>query len=102
MKIPENIKKTAIELFKTLSNENSFFSSKRIERMFLMGSVFTISIGTWIYLMVQKTLTATDATIITVPLLTAAGYSAFRTYQDKKLETNTENETNSNSVEENK
>ncbi len=89
MKIPENIKKTAIELFKTLSNENSFFSSKRIERMFLMGSVFIVVLGTFIYEIVNKTLTATEACILIVPLLGAAGYSSFRTYTDKKLENNT-------------
>lgn len=91
-----NLKFTIVELAKTLSNKASFLSSKRIERMFLMGSVFTISIGTWIYLMINGTLTATEACILIVPLLGAAGYNSFRTYTDKKLETSIENGNSTN------
>lgn len=86
MKLPSNIRELVKELLKTLSNEKSLFASKRIERFCLMGSIFTIAIGTWIYLMCMKTLTSTDACIIIVPLLGAAGYNSFRTYKDKKLE----------------
>lgn len=89
MKILENLKIAAKELILTLSNKGSKLSSKRIERMFLMGSVFTISLGSWVYFMYKGMLTSTDVTVIIIPLLGAAGYSSFRTYTDKKLENNT-------------
>lgn len=96
MKSPNNLKETAIELIKTLSNDKSFFASKRVERMLLMGSVYIIALGTFFYEIYNGTLTATEACILIVPLLGAAGYNSFRTYVDKKLETNTDNGNSTN------
>lgn len=89
----ENIKKCAFELLKTLSSKASFFSSKRIERFSFIALTETIIFGTFIYLVYTKQLTALDATILTSPLLLAAGFNLTKTEKAKQIKTE-ENEGN--------
>mgnify|MGYP001615845596 FL=1 len=87
----ENIKKAAFEWLKTLSSKSSFFSSKRLERFSFIGLTEFIILGTFLYLVYMKQLTAIDATILVIPLLTAAGFNMVKTEQAKK-ENKVENE----------
>ena len=87
----ENIKKAVFEWLKTLSSKSSFFSSKRLERFSFIGLTEFIILGTFLYLVYMKQLTAIDATILVIPLLTAAGFNMVKTEQAKK-ENKVENE----------
>ena len=81
----ENIKKLVKELYNTLSSKPSHLSSKRIERMILSAGAVAITLGTWIYLMIKNTLTATDAIMLAGTLFVAAGYNMSQTQKEKKL-----------------
>lgn len=81
-----NIKKGAFELLKTLSSKTSFFSSKRLERFNFVILTDIIVIGTFIYLIYAKTLTALDAVILITPLLVAAGFNMKQTEKAKKID----------------
>lgn len=79
-----NIKKAGFEWLKTLSSKQSFFSSKRLERFVFTGVTVAAVITCIIYEIIQDKLTATEVTILTAPLLLAAGYNLGKTEQAKK------------------
>lgn len=83
----ENIKKVIKDLYDTLSSKHSFLSSKRLERFAFVSTSLSIVIGTFVFLIVAGTLTATDAIILISPLLLAAGYNLAKGEKGKKDET---------------
>ncbi len=90
----ETIKKGIKELIKTFSQNKSFLSSKKLERFSFISVTEIIILGTFIYLIHAKTLTATDAVILTSPLLLAAGYNLVQT--EKEKQNNKEDKENEN------
>lgn len=82
-----NIKKAGFEWLKTLSSRPSFFSSKRLERFSFIGLSDFIVLGTFLYLVVTRQLTAMDAVILITPLLVAAGFNMTQTEKAKTKKT---------------
>ena len=80
------IKTAAFEWLKTLSSKPSFFSSKRLERFVFTGVTIGAIITCIVYEIIQDKLTATEVTILTAPLLLAAGYNLGKTEQAKKTD----------------
>ena len=79
----ELVKKGVKEWLLTLSSKDSFLSSKRLER-FLFTSVSTGAvIACVVYEIVKDKLTATETTILILPLLTAAGYNLHKSQKEK-------------------
>lgn len=84
MKILDIIKQGLKEWLKTFSQQKSFLSSKKIERFSFVALTEVIVLGTFIYLIHAKTLTATDAVILISPLLVSAGYNLVQTEKEKQ------------------
>ena len=82
----DKINKGLFEWLKTLSSRPSFFSSKRIERFNFVVLTDIIVLGTFIFLMCSKTLTALDAVMLITPLLVAAGFNMKQTEKSKKTD----------------
>lgn len=85
MSFIEIIKKGIKEFIKTFSQNKSFLSSKKLERFSFIALSLSIVTGTFIYLVVAKTLIATDAVVLITPLLIAAGYNMLQTEKEKQL-----------------
>lgn len=79
-KIKQGIK----EWLKTFSMQPGWLSSKKLERFAFVGTVLATDISCVIYEIFKGTFTATEATILTIPLLTAAGYNLRKTEESKK------------------
>lgn len=73
-----------VELINTLSNKKSLISSKRIERCIFTTTVICSVISCIIYEIVQDKLTALEVTILTGPLLIAAGFNMNHTQKEKQ------------------
>lgn len=84
MKILDIIKQGIKEFLKTFSQQKSFLSSKKIERFSFVAISEIIVLGTFIYLIAMKTLTATDSIILITPLLVSAGYNLVQTEKEKQ------------------
>jgi hypothetical protein len=71
------------ELLLTLSNQKSFFSSKKIERFFAFGTMLlSANVYLW-YHIFQCTLTSTDLMIVVGGFLGYAGFSIIQSRKDK-------------------
>lgn len=78
------IKKWIFEIVKTLSNEKSFLSSKRLERLILFWSALTVSLFYfWIH---RLTITTAEVVIICSMLFGYAGFNTVMTSKDIKKE----------------
>ena len=72
------------ELVMTFSNKSSLFSSKKIERFFIIYTLFGITISYIIYnIQIIKPLELIE---IIAAWLAYAGYNSFQNYKDKKLD----------------
>jgi len=78
----KNIRWGIKELVKTLSNEDSYFSAKRIERLVLFWGAFFIVIN--YYRVSYEKLTPSDIVLITTPLFAYAGFNTVMTAKEKK------------------
>lgn len=78
------IKKYFHEWLLTFSQNNSLFSSKKIERFIFMLTVISSIVSCVVYEIVKDKLTATEVTILTIPLLTAMGYNLMKTEEEKQ------------------
>jgi hypothetical protein len=87
-----NIKYILTQVYKTLSNEKSFLSSKRLERMSFTGLSEIMILGTFIFLVYKGTLTASDTIILVSPLMIAGGYNIVMGNKDKEITKTKENE----------
>ena len=79
----DNFQKLFLEWIKTFSQRASFLSSKKIEKFVFSGVSVIVILGTFVYLWINKTLTATEAVILVTPLLLAAGYNLKKSEEEK-------------------
>lgn len=80
----DNIKTVLKEVYATLGSEPSKLSSKRLERLALSVSAISIVIASFVYLVVEDKLTATDGVMLSGTLFVAAGYNMSQTQKEKK------------------
>lgn len=71
------------EWLMTFSMKPSLLSSKKLERFAMMSIVFGSIIACVIYEIAKDKLTAMEVTILTSPLLVAAGYNLSQTEKSK-------------------
>ncbi len=86
----ENIKKAIVEWIKTFSNEDSFLSSKRMNRFIFAMSGLGLTI--FIVWHNRDKFSATDNLIVISPLFAYAGFELTKTEKEKQLNKTT-NET---------
>jgi hypothetical protein len=87
----ENFKWLCKEWLKTFSNEESFFSSKRIERcIFVLSAVGSLLCYIWIN---RHKLDTGSIILLVTPFFAAAGYSLTKSEKEKTATTDPPQET---------
>ena len=77
----ENIKKAALEWFKTFSNDKSFLSSKRISRF--VFSITGLCLSVFVIIYNRTKWGAVDDIIVIGPLFGYAGFELTKTQKEK-------------------
>jgi hypothetical protein len=77
----DNIKKMIMEWLATFSNENSWLSSKRIERFVFIN--FGVWLTTFVVIYNRDKFSASDNLLLITPLFVYAGFSLTKTEKEK-------------------